>query len=159
MPQIIEPPRQSSVPTPARAATPTTLSSANPQANASRQPTPPSVPVRVSASAASLSRSLASSGTSPAGSVPHVVQGKFKDLDKFLDSESETEEEEEEEEDDDTDDSDVAPAPRAVTAPPRSAIVPEYDETSSEEEDGETESEDEDGLDRDERAALYGQYR
>ncbi|WWC68617.1 uncharacterized protein I206_102547 [Kwoniella pini CBS 10737] len=102
--------------------------------------------------------------SSPAGSYPRnmksalgvnnatTAKGKFRDLDSFLNSESESEEEEEESESDTS-----PPAPRAVTAPPRSAIVPEYDETTSEEEEeseeekseSETESED------DERAALY----
>jgi AP-3 complex subunit beta len=42
-----------------------------------------------------------------------------------------------------------------VTAPPRSAIVPEYDEDTSEEE---TEEETENSDDEAERAPLYGRY-
>jgi AP-3 complex subunit beta len=44
-----------------------------------------------------------------------------------------------------------------VTAPPRSAIVPEYDEESSEEE-SEEETEEENSEDEAERAPLYGRY-
>jgi AP-3 complex subunit beta len=141
-PQTVEPVR-SSAPTP-RIATPTNIASA---------PSPAPVPVHVSSSAASLPRSTGSSMVSPAGSLPHTAtKGKFQDLDKFLDSESETDEEEDEE---DSDDSDAGrPAPRAVTAPPRSAIVPEYDEDTSEEEEDEEETESEE-----EQAPLYGQYR
>lgn len=47
--------------------------------------------------------------------------------------------------------------PAPVTAPPRSAIVPEYDEDTSEEE-SEDEGEGDPGVGQ-ERAPLYGQYR
>jgi AP-3 complex subunit beta len=136
--------RVSAAPTP-RITTPTNMSI----------PTP--IPGHVASAAATPARSLSSSADSPFGSVPPAVKGKFQDLDKFLDSESETEEEET----DDEESEDERPVVRPVTAPPRSAIVPEYDETSSEEDDndhddGDTES---DREDRDERAALYGEYR
>ena len=43
--------------------------------------------------------------------------------------------------------------PAPVRAPPRTAIVPEYDEDMGEEEEEESEDE------SDARASLYGQYR
>ncbi|KAK6907369.1 hypothetical protein I203_101363 [Kwoniella mangroviensis CBS 8507] len=104
-------------------------------------------------------------GSSPAGSYPRThtpslgtntaiaaPKGKFRDLDAFLNSESESGDESEESDSDHS-----PPAPRAVTAPPRSAIVPEYDEDTSEEEtdDDGSESESESQDEHDERAALY----
>ena len=137
--------RVSAAPTP-RVTTPTNMSI----------PTP--IPGHVASAAVTpAARSLASSADSPLGPVPPAVKGKFQDLDKFLDSESETEEEET----DDDESEDERPSFRPVTAPPRSAIVPEYDETSSEEDD-EGEEEGSSGSeveDTDERAALYGQFR
>jgi AP-3 complex subunit beta len=108
---------------------------------------PPSATYPVT-SVSTAPRSLGSSAASPVGSVPHTVKGKFQDLDKFLDSESETEEEEESDSDESHE-----PVVRAVTAPPRSVIVPEYDENTSEDEDEEESDEEAEG------APLYGQFR
>ncbi|CAD6583371.1 MAG: AP-3 complex subunit beta [Tremellales sp. Tagirdzhanova-0007] len=108
-------------------------------------------PVPQSSSTASLPRSATALETSKPVSAP-IARGKFQDLDAFLNSDSE----EDDESGDDSGDSEAAPVP--VRAPPRSAIVPEYDqETTSDDEVEETgdESEDEQG----DQAPLYGQYR
>ncbi|KAK8861597.1 hypothetical protein IAR55_002420 [Kwoniella newhampshirensis] len=104
-------------------------------------PPPLAVPTHVSSASSSAptprNNAASSMDNSPAGSVPQNVKSKFQDLDRFLDSDSEEEESEDESE------SDGAPI-RPVTAPPRSAIVPEYDETTSESEDAGTDQEEED---------------
>lgn len=138
VPQIVEPPR--SVASTPRVATPLSA--------------PLPAPAQMSNSIQSLPRSMNSSSVaSPVGSVPQATatKGRFKDLDKFLDSESETEEESDEESEEEI-------QPRAVTAPPRSAIVPEYDEDSESEEDVSEEEEDSDEEDN-VRKPLYDQYR
>ncbi|WRT65718.1 uncharacterized protein IL334_002666 [Kwoniella shivajii] len=136
-------------------------------------PTPLSVPTPtypIPPMSTSISRQTASpNGSSPVGSYPQpnagiapsgvgtanasAPKGKFRDLDAFLNSESESEEEEEEEDESDSDHQ--VHAPMAVTAPPRSAIVPEYDESTSESEDDSSENDNESDSEDDEKAALY----
>ncbi|WWC87906.1 uncharacterized protein L201_002806 [Kwoniella dendrophila CBS 6074] len=133
-------------------------------------PTYPIPPTALSSQGVNISRQgVSPAGSSPAGSYPrnmtpalgsgvtninvNSTKGKFQDLDAFLNSESEEESEEE------SDSDDGPSAPRAVTAPPRSAIVPEYDEDTSESESEEEETDDDDESqsedEHDERAALY----
>nr|XP_019050399.1 AP-3 complex subunit beta [Kwoniella bestiolae CBS 10118]OCF29329.1 AP-3 complex subunit beta [Kwoniella bestiolae CBS 10118] len=118
------------------------------------------IPPTTSQGANVIRQGISPVGSSPAGSYPRGItpnlganttaaKGKFRDLDAFLNSESESGDETESESDH------LPPAPRAVTAPPRSAIVPEYDEDTSEEETDEEEQESESESEDDERAALY----
>nr|XP_018264749.1 AP-3 complex subunit beta [Kwoniella dejecticola CBS 10117]OBR86907.1 AP-3 complex subunit beta [Kwoniella dejecticola CBS 10117] len=125
----------------------------------SNYPIPPSGASNVAVSRQGVSPAA----SSPAGSYPRnmtlslnpnnvtatAAKGKFQDLDAFLNSESESDEEKDSESDD------APQPPRAVTAPPRSAIVPEYDEDTSEEESEEEQSDDDSESEDDERAALY----
>ncbi|KAK4688402.1 AP-3 complex subunit beta, partial [Tremellales sp. Uapishka_1] len=111
-------------------------------------PTPTPLPTHLAIGSNSLPARINSPlGASPAGSViaAPAPKSKFKDLDAFLDSSEEESEEES--------DSDTRPAP--VRAPPRSAIVPEYDEETSSE-DEEEEDEEDDSESGDERRPLYG---
>jgi AP-3 complex subunit beta len=57
---------------------------------------PPTIPVHLSSSVTSVTRSPSTSNASPVGSAP-VIKSKFQDLDAFLDSETEDETESEEE--------------------------------------------------------------
>ena len=96
-----------------------------------------------------------------------AAKGKFQDLDAFLNSD--TEEEGESAEDRlvlagqkrspwlrDNRSEPEGRTPHPVTAPPQSAIVPEYDGKTSDEEDTPS---DEESDEEQERAPLYGQYR
>ncbi|WVF65799.1 hypothetical protein IAT40_000536 [Kwoniella sp. CBS 6097] len=153
----------------------------NPQAHTPLPAPTPTYPMGVSSVPAHIpSPGISGSpiGSSPAGSIPRgpgnmntvaaaagagASKGKFRDLDAFLNSESESGGSEEEDEDDSEEDSTShAARPVPLTAPPRSAIVPEYDEDTSTSDDhgddygdgdtSEEESSDEDG---DENARLY----
>jgi hypothetical protein len=111
------------------------------------------------ASSSSLGRSMTSSPTGSLPPGPSAIaatvpgRGKFQDLDAFLNSESEEEESESDNERyipvnptlglTDTVYSEMEVQPRAVMAPPRSAIVPEYDDSEDEEEEGDSDSDEE----------------
>ncbi|WVQ93440.1 hypothetical protein IAU59_000514 [Kwoniella sp. CBS 9459] len=122
----------------------------NPQAQTPLPPPTPTYPsgagVNVPIHIPSPGLSGSPMGSSPAGSVPRSAKanpsiagagagtgadagkGKFMDLDAFLNSESESGTEDDDG-DSDGDDDARSPVPRHVplTAPPRSAIVPEYE--------------------------------
>ncbi|OCF43360.1 AP-3 complex subunit beta [Kwoniella heveanensis CBS 569] len=161
----------------------------NPQAHTPLPPPTPTYPVGGSGPAhipgGPPGISGSPMGSSPAGSVPRTAsgaavgaaglgagagKGKFRDLDAFLNSESESGSEVEDEDDSEEDARSHPSRPVPLTAPPRSAIVPEYEEdtSTSESESGngdrnggednstsdEESSEEEDGL-GDENARLY----
>lgn len=108
-------------------------------------------PVLVTLSAEPLLKAASVLGRpSPDPDPVPAAKGKFQDLDAFLNSD--TEEEGESAEDSEPE----GRTPHPVTAPPQSAIVPEYDGKTSDEEDTPS---DEESDEEQERAPLYGQYR